>query len=474
MKSVLKKTLSILVFLLVLLGGLVLLYRIFSWKDTSGDYFSSVNQAYSLNDHIVDVAFFGPSVTYSSYNPAIFWEQEGISSFNAAVSGQDRNASIYYVKEFLKRQSPKLILLSSSYFYTDYYAVQGNLYRNALSLAPSINSLQMQRKVVPNNTLPTEQRLLDYYLRWPIVHSRYRELNKGDFVSVNGNDACLGFVYDYDTWYQESFSEYATDLSDSIPIDPQVMQWINDLKALGDENGFTLLFVTTPSDFYPGERYVINGCYEYLDEIGIPHLDLNQALAEMEFVIPLDMVDAIHANITGATKISAFVASYLAEHYDLPDHRSDKGYEIYEQCLASYRHHLFERNELPYLDSIDYVGVLAEDPSLLYSVSVRPESEIAQEIMDLLSEAGVPEAQILTGGTWILKGKKVLCSPKNQSYGYQVNKSDFLSVTPDLSPKRLDTVSVGQETFVTPENGNCCIVTYDLVLDRVIDVHEFY
>lgn len=474
MKSIVKKTLSIILFLLLLLGGLSLLYKVFSWKDTSGDYFSSVTQASSLNDHIVDVAFFGPSVTYASYNPAVFWEQEGLATFNAGVSGQDRNASTYYVKEFLKRQSPKVIVLSTNFFYVDYYAVQGNLYRNALSLPLSLNSIRMINAVVPNNTLPAKQNVLDYQLRWPIVHSRYRELQKGDFVSVKENDACLGYIYDFGLWDQDAFSEYATDRSDFIPIDPQVKDWINELKALGEEKGFTLLFITTPSDFYQGERYVINGCYQYLDEIGIPYLDLNQKLEDMEFYVGWDMVDSIHANVNGATKISSYVATYLAEHYDLPDHRGAKGYEVYEQSLAVRQHRLFENDILPYMDSIDFTGALLEDSSFVYSVTVHPEGELTQEIMDLLSEAGVSESQIRSGGTWILRGSEVLSSPASRPYGYQVNGSDFLSVTPDLSAKKGDTVSIGRTDYVTPNLTNCWIVAYDLVLDRVIAVREFY
>ena len=68
------KLLSIIAFLILFFCGLSLLYRVFSWKDTSGDYFSSVNQFYSMNHNVVDVAFFGPSTTYSSINPAVLLE----------------------------------------------------------------------------------------------------------------------------------------------------------------------------------------------------------------------------------------------------------------------------------------------------------------------------------------------------------------------------------------------------------------
>ncbi|MBP5281154.1 MAG: hypothetical protein J6Z22_01500 [Lachnospiraceae bacterium] len=474
MKTLAKKTISIILFLILFAIGLVLLYKVFSWKDTSGDYFSSADQAYSLNDHIVDLAFFGPSVTYASYNPAIFWEQRGIASFNAAVSGQDRNASTYYVKEFLKNQSPKVVVLSSTYFYTDTYAVQGNLYRNALSLNPSINSIKLIRNIVPKASLPTKQNLWNYYLRWPILHSRYRELKRGDFLPVKEYEYSMGYIYDYGSWSQESFGPSATDQNESMPVNSQIMSWIGELKALGEQNGFEILVVAAPSDLSAGERACLNGCFEYLDSIGIAYLDMNQVLNEMDFLPAEDMVDSIHANVNGATKISSYLCDYVAERFSLPDRRSEKGYEIYEQSLSVYQHHALEKAILPYLDSVGFAQLLAENESLIYSVTLHQEGEMAQEITDLLAEAGVAQSDMINGGTWILRGKTVLCSPKAKPYGHQVNKSEFFYVTPDPLRKGADTVSFGKSDLITAQNTDCCIVTYDMVLDRVIDVREIH
>ena len=474
MKALAKKIASVILFLLLLAGGFVLLYGIFSWKDTSGDYFSSADQAYALNDHVVDVAFFGPSVIYASFNPAILWEQRGIASFNAAVSGQDRNASTYYVKEFLKNQSPKVVVLSSTYLYTDTYAVQGNLYRNALSLKPSLNSIRLIRDIVPKSSLPTKQKLWDYYLRWPILHSRYRELKRGDFEPVKEYAYSLGYIYDYGNWNQESFGAASTNLSESSPISSFNMDWINELKTLGEQNGFELLIVAAPTDLSASERACLNGCFEYLDSIGVAYLDMNFVLEEMDFLPAQDMVDSIHANVNGAAKISAYFCDYLAEHFSLPDHRGEKGYEIYEQSVSVYQHHVLEKSVLPYLDSVGYASLLAENESLIYAVTLHQDGEMAPEITDLLTEAGVPEAQLQNGGTWILRGKKVLCAPKDRTYGYQVNKRDFLFVNPDPLKKGADTVSFGKSDLITPYHTDCCIVTYDMILDRIIDVREIH
>ena len=73
------------IFVTVLLLGLNYLYSVFNWKDTSGDYFSSLDQLHAMDEDIVDVAFFGPSTVYCALNPAVIWMDSGIASFNAAI-----------------------------------------------------------------------------------------------------------------------------------------------------------------------------------------------------------------------------------------------------------------------------------------------------------------------------------------------------------------------------------------------------
>ena len=182
-------------FILLLLFGVGLLgiYKVFNWKDTSGDYYSSMEQMYNLPKEVIDVAFFGPSVVYCGINPAVLWEEAGIASFNAAISGQDREASYYFVKEFVKKQSPKVVFISGMLFQNDKYLVQGNLYRNTLSMRNSENYKDLVDAVVPNNDMTETNTVWDYYLRWPIIHSRYKEIKKNDFVPIEEYEKSLGY-----------------------------------------------------------------------------------------------------------------------------------------------------------------------------------------------------------------------------------------------------------------------------------------
>ena len=473
MNSKLKKFLSAGAFLLFFLCGLILLYHIFSWKDTSGDYFSSVNQMYSMKKNTVDVSFFGPSSYYTALNLAVFWEDCGIASFNAAVSGQDRNASTYFIKEMLKSQSPKIVMVSATYLIVDHYAVQGNLLRNTLSLRGSLNAIELVRELVPENGETSgDNGVKDYLLRWPILHSRYRELKREDFVSVRSNDNCLGYVYGDTANVIEQFGPDSFDRSAVTPISDDVRQWIDELASLGEQEGFQLLVVSVPMELGAQERASLNGCYAYLDEKGIPFLDMNYLLDEMDFQPSHDMTDGNHANTDGAIKISRYLAEYLSETFSLPDRREQRGYERYDACLRNYHHRLFVKNVLPYADSMRLSDYIDGTEGLIAAINLKPGiPESASAFAQLLLDDGVPGEELSRGGTWIVADGTVVCRPQPKQYGYAVNESEYLYVTPSGTPG-FDSISVGKTDYFTPFVEGCCVITYDTVLEKIIDVRK--
>ena len=467
------KLLSIIGFLILFFCGLSLLYRVFSWKDTSGDYYSSVNQFYGMQRDVVDVAFFGPSTTYSSINPAILWQDHGIAAFNIAVSGQDRNASSYYVKEVLKTQSPKVVVLSATFLYTDYYAVPGNLLRNTLSLKESMNSAALINELVTkNDAVKGDNEIKDYYLRWPIVHSRYRELKKEDFLSVREYENCLGYRYSCDSGNLEDLGEDTFDTSASTPISSENQQWIDSLKKLSEEHNFQLLILATPTILNAHQRACLNGCFQYCAEIGVPYLDLNLLIDEMGFVPSTDMSDGNHYNMFGARKICDHLSDYLVQNYSLPDRRGQKGYDRYEQCLKTYSHKCLELETLPCADASQLVEFSYEYPDLIVSITLHPESEPRPEFVDYLMSVGVSSEEIACGGTWLLSGDTLIHSPSGAQYGYQLNNGKYYHVTPTEIPGA-DQVSIGQDVYVTPDTGGSIIIIYDMFLDKMVSHREF-
>ena len=42
-------------------------------------------------------------------------------------------------------------------------------------------------------------------------------------------------------------------------------------------------------------------------------------------------------NVGGAEKYTKYMSKYLADRYDLPDHRGQEGYESWDEALEKYK-----------------------------------------------------------------------------------------------------------------------------------------
>ena len=177
-KEILKKVLRFLIsavrgiaFLSLVFFLIVRCYEVLSWKDTLGDYISSTTQLYSTEENRMDVLFVGSSHAYCSVAPAVIWNEAGIASFNMTTSGQDKNSSVHYLIEALKTQSPEVVFVELWGLTFNEHAIEGNVHRNMMGMPLSENSIALIDDYVKDETMNSA-----YKLRWPVVHTRYKEL----------------------------------------------------------------------------------------------------------------------------------------------------------------------------------------------------------------------------------------------------------------------------------------------------------
>jgi hypothetical protein len=67
-----KQAAKIIVFCLIFVVLFNYVYKVLSWKDTAGDYYSSMESFYALDDNVMDVLFLGSSHCYCSIKNSYF------------------------------------------------------------------------------------------------------------------------------------------------------------------------------------------------------------------------------------------------------------------------------------------------------------------------------------------------------------------------------------------------------------------
>ncbi|MCR5095066.1 MAG: hypothetical protein K6B72_13945 [Lachnospiraceae bacterium] len=378
MKTWIKKLIALLVFLAITGICLNSAYRILSWKDTMGSYLSSVEQLYATPEDRIDALFVGSSHCYAAVNPDVMWRDYGIAAFDMAISGQGKSSALHYTIEALKTQSPGVVVLDLLAT-TFEQGIEGNRYRNLLSMRTSRNQYEMVMEA------PYENKA-DYLLKWPIVHTRYRELGAYDFIDNPYNSYGRGYCYRF-TVNEVIHQPGLEDLTEEVPISDSNRKWIDDFIALSEQENFVLLPVILPHEMTVGEKQIYNGVLEYLGERGIDYIDFNKMIAELQLSYLTDFMDQGHLNYYGAEKLSGYLGGYLREKWNLPDHRGEPGYEEWEESLV-YAEHLITREELfQSANSADYLAGASQLDDL--TIIVRRSAEDADDEIRVLRGADV-------------------------------------------------------------------------------------
>lgn len=445
-----------------LIGVLLLqrLYQVFSWKDTAGNYKSSMETFYRLDRDSVDVLFLGSSHCYCSVDVANLWKNHGIAAYSLSISGQDIASSYYCLAEALKTQKPKVVFLESYSATTHGYQVRGNLYRNLLSYQLSPNFLQAVR------SLAEEEEQRDFLLKWPVIHTRYKELQKEDFL----RERPVYMGYESYFWTQPvGLQNY--DGEETLPIGEEEEEWLRRIMALAKEKDVQLCFFLAP---VAEEEYRLK-MHKYVQELaeegGVPFLNFVQMQEELELDAHADFVDWQHVNHYGAQKVTEYLGTYLKENYVLEDRRGLPEYALWEENVRA-REHEVRNEELKKIGNVStYVRSLGSLEG--YTVVFAASGDHYLEDSGLIGRTGGQdwlEELIAGGGVGIYRNGEIVWSTA-AAEGLATERCGPGEIAVERS-KGTDYVYVDGECYSKTDNG-INIVVYDDVLGIVADAVGF-
>lgn len=462
MKEEAKRLLRAVIFIALFFVGLVGLYDIFRWKDTNGDYLSSFDALYSLDDNVVDVLFLGPSVTYATMNPAYFWEKSGISAFSMSVSSQGKNTTVACIKEVLKKQSPKVVLVDLLGTTFDVQEVEANKYRNTITMKNSRNYFDLINAEVD------EEDKLSYLLRWPIIHTRYKELKRYDFEQYKPSIYSMGYVYSFKVFSKEP-NKVPTE-AEKISISNKA--WIDEIVELSKENEFEVIFYTLPGSAGEKERTIINGVADYLNEIGIPFIDMEDPDFTRKIDYSKDFGDAVHMNYYGSLVVDKHICDYLESRFELSDHRGDEKYVAWENALK-YKRQIYSAQRISestnpeeILDIFsrmkDCIGVISFEGDYL---------QPAYDIDGMLSLFDIDTDYKQEGMAWIVENGEIVCDFADKDvFVEKINSADTLKVERVESENGSynSWITKGSLTYCFPEKSGIFIYIFDKYTGDVV------
>lgn len=308
------------------------------WIDHDGNMMSYIIKGfYKEEKNSLDVVFLGNSDVYRGVSPMEIYNQTGITSYNFVSAGQRMWITYPMVEEVFKYQSPKLIFLNvDSLFFTS----QGNIgnYHKVYDNMPL--SITKFKGVFDANYESGIDKKLSHFFPIFAYHSRYSELTKDDFKyafadytnPTKGLDlVAIQVPYESDKDYME--------YTDKVALIPEKnLEYLNKIAELCQKNNTELILIEIPSaDSWNYEKS--NALTAYAKENNLKFLDLNysEVLEEMNFNWLEDTSDGgDHLNIYGAEKVSTYIAKYLENNYELPNHKENKLSKKWNQQYEEY------------------------------------------------------------------------------------------------------------------------------------------
>ncbi len=279
-----------------------------------------------------DVVFIGNSHAYCTFYPKIFWQQHGIASHVFASSGQELYVSELYVKETIKNQTPKVIVLEVIGASMNNGFVMGannefSMVHSYSALPPSIDKLQTLFYAFEEESLADK-----FYPLFPIItfhenwkYSDYDNFNAIDFEKYQYNSGAV--LHDI---LCEGLQEPQNLPESSIDFSEKSKESLLDIIDVCEENNIELVFTVAPYVISQESQQVMNKVEEIALANGIPFINYNNLYDEIDIDFSKDFKDEGHLNIYGMEKVSAHFGNYLKDNFEILDRRGDEKYNDYD------------------------------------------------------------------------------------------------------------------------------------------------
>lgn len=296
----------------------------------------------AVESNTVDVLIFGASHPEFGISPMQLYENTGIVSYNLASGAQPIEISYYFLKEALKKQTPKIVLLDPGDLFSDKDDIYNGAWRNVFDKFP-LDDVKLELAMDYGSRNGGDGFLSVFF---PIIsyHDRWNQLTKNDFAPhwkgmyytggqllvsvVNPTAATVGEMeYNLQRFRSDGGGNTVT-VSNGIETTsndnsalflPEISEakwsYLSKFKELCENVGAELLLVKIPT-----LREHWNGGWnseysavlkEYAAAEDITFIDLSCDYDLVNYMT--DTYDAgRHLNCRGAEKVTAFLGDYLS------------------------------------------------------------------------------------------------------------------------------------------------------------------
>ena len=340
-----KRVLACAAFLCLLAISLIEINKIlvpkYTVKNSDWPTTSTYNQFYRMDRDCVDVLFFGSSIAANAFVPQEIYNDYGITSYNLASEQQSVFLSYYWLKEALRYQKPKLVVLELEFmnYYHPEFAINTKESLTRKCIDPMRWSLNKVKAVHRICRYDKEQSELSYYLTNIRFHSRWNEVGAEDFdVEAINNAPFKGYApivdmgpasYDAFVPNDGGLNLDAGEAGQEVEFrdfPPVMREFLDKITDLCESEGIELMLVNLPGATMDDAIYNTHMAYAKEHDLYYVNLCLPEHVAGIGARLPEENF-VYHENVWGAQKTSRYLGELICQHYGVADSKAPSGKE---------------------------------------------------------------------------------------------------------------------------------------------------
>lgn len=383
-------------FFIIILLGLWIIFKTILKKPVNGDWENNnFSMVYDKNKDF-DVILSGTSIVLANISNQELYSKYGIGAVSLGEPEQPIYLSYYMLKEALKYQDPKVVILDVQSLFYSREKIQNNLkekeyYYLHYSLDKMKNGITKYEALQAAKELKNDINFWDYFSGMYYSHANWEELNKDNFTlvesDVKNGDMFLTDIYQYTGKYSDTILDENDNSGNMEEIWSVNREYFNKIVELCRINDTELLLVRSS---FSGESIWSWGQYNTVEKLAqdnqLTYLDINMLIDKVGFDKKMDMGDGVHFNVEGSRKWTDYIGKYISEKYDINNRKYDKNYDYYqngEEILNNKLEYVREKKELLQCVTLDgYLEKIMKYKKDGYVIGVAVSDDASNQITE--------------------------------------------------------------------------------------------
>lgn len=421
-----------------------------------------ISKFYELDEKSVDVLVLGNSHAWAGVSTAVLYDEFGIAAYDLGGGFQTMWQTYHYLKEALKTQRPKLIVLEMSSSMSDAKNPQSldTMMGNIFPMKWSMNKIDALRASVSRETLAEFLRECVYYHRRNGIIERHNTLARLQDVMYEGD---RGFIT-----IDKTTPVKVPDIGKIVAttkMPKKSESYYRRILKLAKDSQIPVMSVVAPYAEYD-EDY--SAAKKIADKYGAAFIDFNKNYKKIGLDFNSDFAESSHLNYRGSVKYTRSLGKLLKKNYNLPDRRHDGAYASWKADAENIDAKIRQWNMRREIDPQKIINFIkSENYTLFVSTDGAPMED--EKLSAFIRSLGVTSKN--GEGIWVVDGKNIVKEISGEKTGkeyIELDGNDFLIERKKDGKKSKNRVSFGRKEYKRLESG-VQVVVYSKKLKTVVD-----